>query len=118
MTLALAALLVAVLALVVALWAALQAAASRNQPRTMVAQLEAMQADQQAAFERLVQSHKRLRSRIGMQELRERQRQDDDEADQADLPLAPPRDVATYKARLRARLGLVPGRPAPLRKDA
>lgn len=97
LTLALATL--AVLLAAAAFWYAFRAA---RVPLATVKRIEAAHADLQEAFANLVESHKRLRSRVGMRELRERRNEEPETESPAD-----------YKARLRARLGLVPGRPAP-----
>lgn len=76
-------------------------------PFSRLVELERQAADLGEQFEALLASHKRLRSRAGMRELRERRENGEDSGD--NRPLNP----ADYKAQLRTRLGLVPGRPPP-----
>ena len=102
MSTSLLALGIATLALVLALPALWYAFRAARVPLATVKRIEASHADLQEAFSNLVESHKRLRSRVGMRELRERRNEEPESESPAD-----------YKARLRARLGLVPGRPAP-----
>lgn len=71
-------------------------------------------------LQQLMESHKRLRARVGMRELRTKRGGPDYAGDDdAETALATPPNQANYheyKAQLRKRVGLVPGKPTPIAK--
>jgi hypothetical protein len=89
----------------------------RNLPAKRAEELETLAAELDERIGNLYESHKRLRSRIGMRELRQRRggpdyEGDDEKPDKLDLT-AGTASYADYKAKLRERIGLKPGKPAP-----
>lgn len=114
-TLALSALSLATLALVCAAYALAGYVRWRDIPKQRVEALDAALSDFDYRLGNLYDSHKRLRSRIGMRELRERKGGPDyvPTEDTADLASTPNLSYADYKRRLRAKAGLKPGQKAP-----
>lgn len=79
----------------------------RRLPSRRIANLEIEVADLRAAYERLLESHKRLRSAEGMRELRDRRR--DEAEDDARTPARKTGKVAHpagSRARLRQEMGV------------
>lgn len=101
---------------VVALWLAAQSAAHATAMATYVeeaneksvtlktmAELSAEVTDLRDAYESLLQSHKKLRSKIGMREVRARRKNNADR----DQDVPDPRDDPDgYKRAMRAKLGI------------
>jgi hypothetical protein len=89
----------------------------RNLPQARAEQLETLATELDERIGNLYESHKRLRSRIGMRELRARRggpdyEGDDEPQDKLDLA-AGTASYSDYKAKLRDKVGLRPGKPAP-----
>lgn len=113
--LALVALSIGSLALLAAAYALAGYVRWRDVPRQRVEQLDAALGDFDYRLANLYESHKRLRSRVGMRELRERKGGPDyvPTTETADLELTPNLSYADYKRRLREKAGLKPGQKAP-----
>lgn len=116
--LALVALSLASLALLAAAYALAGFVRWRDIPRQRVEQLDAALGDFDYRLANLYESHKRLRSRVGMRELRERKGGPDyvPASETADIEATPNLSYADYKRRLREKAGLKPGQKAPMLK--
>lgn len=108
MAISILALTVATLAFFVGAAALLQSSKRLKLPFSRLVEIERQAADLSEQFDALLQSHKRLRSRAGMRELRER-RAEEEETNTEKIT-----NTAAYKAQLRRKLGLVPGRPVKI----
>jgi len=75
-------------------------------PTKRLRQVEQQMSDLQSSFESLLESHKSLRSRVGMRELRARNANNDDQQQPATNGKGPPPPIGSPKAVLRAYYGL------------
>lgn len=104
-------------ALFAAIWAVLTVRYWSGLPAKQAQALELMAAELDERIGNLYESHKRLRSRVGMRELRKRRGgpdydPEDETQDKLDLS-AGTASYSDYKAKLREKVGLRPGQPAP-----
>jgi hypothetical protein len=104
-------------ALFAAIWSVLAVRYWSGLPAKQAQALEMLAAELDERIGNLYESHKRLRSRVGMRELRKRRGgpdydPEDDAPDKLDLS-AGTASYTDYKAKLRDKVGLRPGQPAP-----
>jgi len=92
----------------------------KNLPAATAEKLDLSFQELDTRLAQLMDSHKRLRARVGMRELRTRRGGPDysGEDDEQDELASPPNQANyhAYKAQLRKRVGLVPGKAPPIAK--